>query len=263
MFRVSVSLTASCPEDPTITPIGAASARLQGCRMPSRMLVNVSASARRAARSYSARGATCNGSSSPARPVRSARRSSRGCSRSRDVAARRLHDPGALPQPDAASLRRGSRSSPARSTSARSSRPRPTASRTCCTWRRARRRPRRSWTWRSRACSGCSRPAARAPRFHQFDPGRRRRRGGSLRLSASGPGHRDAAAHRLPRLLRALEGARRGDARAVRRSSTTSTVCCLRAPWIMEKDDFRYQLSFGEDVFGGPRWRDLVGAEEG
>ena len=38
-------------------------------------------------------------------------------------------------------------------------------------------------------------------------------------------------------------------------------VCCLRAPWIMEKDDFRYQLSFGEDVFGGPRWRDLVGAE--
>jgi nucleoside-diphosphate-sugar epimerase len=37
---------------------------------------------------------------------------------------------------------------------------------------------------------------------------------------------------------------------------------CLRAPWIMEKDDFRYQLSFGEDVFGGPRWRDLVGAEK-
>lgn len=37
--------------------------------------------------------------------------------------------------------------------------------------------------------------------------------------------------------------------------------CCLRAPWIMEKDDFKYQLSFGEDVFGGPSWRDLVGAE--
>ncbi len=36
-------------------------------------------------------------------------------------------------------------------------------------------------------------------------------------------------------------------------------VCCLRAPWIMEKDDFKYQLSFGDDVFGGPRWRDLVG----
>lgn len=34
--------------------------------------------------------------------------------------------------------------------------------------------------------------------------------------------------------------------------------CCLRAPWIMEKDDFKYQLSFGEDVFGGPRWRDFV-----
>lgn len=38
--------------------------------------------------------------------------------------------------------------------------------------------------------------------------------------------------------------------------------CCLRAPWIMEKDDFRYQLSFGDDVFGGPRWRDLVGPEK-
>ena len=25
----------------------------------------------------------------------------------------------------------------------------------------------------------------------------------------------------------------------------------------MEKDDFKYQLSFGEDVFGGPRWRDI------
>jgi UDP-glucose 4-epimerase len=37
--------------------------------------------------------------------------------------------------------------------------------------------------------------------------------------------------------------------------------CCLRAPWIMEKDDFKHTLSFGEDVFGGPRWRDLVGPE--
>lgn len=37
--------------------------------------------------------------------------------------------------------------------------------------------------------------------------------------------------------------------------------CCLRAPWIMEKDDFKYTLSFGEDVFGGPRVRDIVGAE--
>ncbi len=35
--------------------------------------------------------------------------------------------------------------------------------------------------------------------------------------------------------------------------------CCLRAPWIMEKDDFKYQLSFGPDVFGGPRWGELVG----
>lgn len=37
--------------------------------------------------------------------------------------------------------------------------------------------------------------------------------------------------------------------------------CCLRAPWIMEKDDFKYQLSFGDDVFGGPRWGELVGPE--
>lgn len=29
--------------------------------------------------------------------------------------------------------------------------------------------------------------------------------------------------------------------------------CRLRAPWIMDTDDFKYQLAFGEDVFGGPR----------
>lgn len=38
--------------------------------------------------------------------------------------------------------------------------------------------------------------------------------------------------------------------------------CCLRAPWIMEKDDFKYTLSFGNDVFGGPRWCDLVAADK-
>ena len=37
--------------------------------------------------------------------------------------------------------------------------------------------------------------------------------------------------------------------------------CCLRPPWIMEKDDLRYHLSFGDDVFGAPRWCDLVGAK--
>jgi len=30
----------------------------------------------------------------------------------------------------------------------------------------------------------------------------------------------------------------------------------------MEKDDFKYSLSFGKDVFGGPVWRDLVSPEE-
>jgi nucleoside-diphosphate-sugar epimerase len=38
--------------------------------------------------------------------------------------------------------------------------------------------------------------------------------------------------------------------------------CCLRAPWIMEKDDFRSSNSFGDDVFGGPRWCDLVGPDK-
>jgi len=33
---------------------------------------------------------------------------------------------------------------------------------------------------------------------------------------------------------------------------------CLRAPWIMEKDDFRHTLSFGDDVFGSPDWKTLV-----
>lgn len=36
--------------------------------------------------------------------------------------------------------------------------------------------------------------------------------------------------------------------------------CCLRAPWIMEKDDFKYTLSFGDDLFGGPVWKDMVPA---
>lgn len=38
--------------------------------------------------------------------------------------------------------------------------------------------------------------------------------------------------------------------------------CCLRAPWIMEKDDFKFTLSFGEDQFGGPLWRGLVGTKK-
>lgn len=34
--------------------------------------------------------------------------------------------------------------------------------------------------------------------------------------------------------------------------------CCVRAPWIMEKDDFRFSLSFGDDLFGGPDWKTMV-----
>jgi nucleoside-diphosphate-sugar epimerase len=32
----------------------------------------------------------------------------------------------------------------------------------------------------------------------------------------------------------------------------------LRAPWIMEKDDFRFALDFGDDQFGGPPWTEIV-----
>ncbi|MDN3722244.1 NAD(P)-dependent oxidoreductase [Roseibium salinum] len=34
--------------------------------------------------------------------------------------------------------------------------------------------------------------------------------------------------------------------------------CTLRAPWIMEKDDFRYALAFGREQFGGPLWTDFL-----
>lgn len=37
--------------------------------------------------------------------------------------------------------------------------------------------------------------------------------------------------------------------------------CILRAPWIMEKDDFKYALSFGEDQFGGPAWTEFMPAK--
>ena len=38
--------------------------------------------------------------------------------------------------------------------------------------------------------------------------------------------------------------------------------CCLRAPWIMEKDDFKHTLSFGDDLFGGPDWKTMVPAAD-
>lgn len=36
----------------------------------------------------------------------------------------------------------------------------------------------------------------------------------------------------------------------------------LRAPWIMEKDDFRFALSFGDDQFGGPPWSELLSVDD-
>ncbi len=38
--------------------------------------------------------------------------------------------------------------------------------------------------------------------------------------------------------------------------------CILRAPWIMEKDDFRCALSFGPEQFGGPAWTDFLPEDE-
>lgn len=34
--------------------------------------------------------------------------------------------------------------------------------------------------------------------------------------------------------------------------------CILRPPWIMEKDDFRFALTFGPAQFGGPAWDTLL-----
>lgn len=36
----------------------------------------------------------------------------------------------------------------------------------------------------------------------------------------------------------------------------------LRAPWIMEKDDFRYAFELGDDQFGGPSWSSLIAPDE-
>lgn len=38
--------------------------------------------------------------------------------------------------------------------------------------------------------------------------------------------------------------------------------CCLRAPWIMEKDDFRFAMTFGDAQFGGPAWEDFIAPED-
>lgn len=36
---------------------------------------------------------------------------------------------------------------------------------------------------------------------------------------------------------------------------------CLRAPWIMEKDDLKRHLTFGNQVFGVPEWHKMVDGE--
>lgn len=38
--------------------------------------------------------------------------------------------------------------------------------------------------------------------------------------------------------------------------------CILRAPWIMEKDDFKYALSFGAEQFGGPLWTEFMSSAQ-
>ena len=87
-------------------------------------------------------------------------------------------------------------------------------------------------------------------------PDRRRCRRRPFPLPPRRPGHRGDAAHGLSRLLRALQGARGGDARAVRHPVRPRLDCCLRAPWIMEKDDFRYTLSLRRRRLRRPRLED-------
>ena len=91
-------------------------------------------------------------------------------------------------------------------------------------------------------------------------PDRWRRRAGAFCLSASPAGHRNQKHSAYPgcyALSKVLEEVMLEQYFI----QYDLNGCCLRAPWIMEKDDFKYPLSFGEDVFGGPRWRDLVGAK--
>ncbi|MBL1421597.1 MAG: NAD(P)-dependent oxidoreductase [Alphaproteobacteria bacterium] len=38
--------------------------------------------------------------------------------------------------------------------------------------------------------------------------------------------------------------------------------CCLRAPWIMEKDDFKHVLKFDETQFGGPEWTNYISKKQ-
>ena len=109
----------------------------------------------------------------------------------------------------------GSRWSRARSRAATRRRGAWRASPTSCTWRPARRRPTsimdvavKGLFWLLEACR-------HEPDVRAVHPDRRRRRHGPLLLPAPDPGHRDAEAQRLSRLLRAVEGARGGDARAV------------------------------------------------
>ncbi len=99
-----------------------------------------------------------------------------------------------------------------------------------------------------------------SPHLPAVHPDRRRRRDGALLLPAPDPGHRDAAVTRAYPGCYALSKVLEEVMLEQYVIQYGLNGCCLRAPWIMEKDDFKYQLSFGEDVFGGPRWRDLVGA---
>ena len=83
----------------------------------------------------------------------------------------------------------------------------------------------------------------------------------SLRLSARHPSDGGTTAHGLSRGVRTIEGARGGDARA---DADPVRLRLLLPTCALDHGEgrLRYQLSFGEDVFGAPRWRDLVGAEQ-
>jgi UDP-glucose 4-epimerase len=39
-------------------------------------------------------------------------------------------------------------------------------------------------------------------------------------------------------------------------------TCCLRAPWIIEKDDLKYSMEYGEKQFGGPAWSEIMSSDD-
>ena len=136
-----------------------------------------------------------------------------------------------------------------------------TASPTSSISRPARRRPTTSWTSRSRACSGCSRRSAHRRPRKQFILIGGDAAVGHFFYDHDGP-VTEATPHRAYPGCYALSKVLEEVMLQQYCIQYGINGCCLRAPWIMEKDDFKYTLSFGDDVFGGPVWKDEVPPEK-